>query len=368
MEQNRTSTSEAAGTNSEMASRLRRIRQWRERCQQLVNAVADDALETDSSVAVTEEALTSTLRTRLVEQPGFETQTSNHTLGDDDFAEYGGDENDPSASTSSLNQSRFAHPSRQISVSSSISSIGGQAIHIRRTLHATYRCFRDGSNGVMALNENELVFADWYFHGNRQGELKMCVALLDNDSVETSDGEAENESTVQDRVRIVTLPDNIRHMRAVDMEYAPCKSAYIIGLNQHPSTIENGSALLTSWLYLFDTNEDIFEPWVPLSSPQEDFGLANRICCALEKPVIYVITNNHGASNLLLLNEWGVISGRKEVEDLVPEFENVRFIDVACNRKERSGRNCLQFLNAGVGRLFWSSSVGSKHLGTSQYS
>ena len=339
MEQNRTGSSEASGTNSEMANRRRIIRQWRERCQQRVNEVADDALETNATAAVTEESFMTNLNTRLIERLGFDSQIIGSELDDYDFAEYyaeyGGDDGESSMSTLSQQQHRPEPPSRQMSITSSASGTGGQAIHIKREPYETHPCYKDLANGVMALNGNELVFADWHFQGDGTGELQIHVGSLHNEIAEGNEEAEVNESIDPGLFQIIPLLPEFRDMRAVDLEYAPCLSAYIIGLNGRKSSSEKGSNLLKSLLCLFDFKSKKLTPWVPRSKPHEDFGLVHRIYCALEKPVIYVITNNRGVSTLLLMNEEGVVSSRKVVSDLFSdlEFGAMRLVDVACSGK-----------------------------------
>jgi hypothetical protein len=187
----------------------------------------------------------------------------------------------------------------------------------------------------MALNKDELVFVDWVLQADGTGQLKMRIASINDSIVEANEEEGNTEEgnteeTYQNRFRIVSFPSEIQNMRAVDIEYARCKSAYIIGLNAQGSLNEHSPAYRSPWLYLFDSTQDIFEPWIPLLNPHENYGLLNRICCCNKEPIIYLITNKFGNVGILVLDEWGTIQCRKYASDLFPEYERARLIDIAC--------------------------------------
>ncbi|CAM4848278.1 unnamed protein product [Rotaria magnacalcarata] len=311
---------------------IRNIRQWRERCQKLVNKIADDALENSTSDPTTTETLTETLNNALVEDSNNTKSATVNTGPSDEDTDFGG--NDDSFWNGGMPpQTRWPQPrSRQLSISSSISSSAGQAIHIKGTVKNTYACFRDGDNRVMALNGSELVFVDWVRQNDGDGQLKMRVAPINNTIVEANEDESYTDETDQNNFRIVNFPPETQNMRVVDMEYSRWKSAYIIGLNEQSSTGEYSSGIRTSWIYLFDSDDDTFEPWIPLSNPQGNLGFVNRICGCNGKPIMYVAINKFGESGLLVLNEWGVLLSRQYASDLFPDYERLRFIDIACTK------------------------------------
>ena len=307
------------------------ISQWRSQRLEFINRVADDALrnatDPETSVGRSLRELDHLLSQKLESEGAINDDDPNFENGDD----YGGtDDDDASSFALPPQQLRVDSASRQLSACSLMNTVADQAIHIKRTHSKIYSCFKDKDNGVMALKNNELAYIDCVRGNNGTRQLKMRIVSLDDAIVEVAEEAADVEENNQNGFRVVSFPPEIENMHAADMEYLPFKSSYIIGLYTSYQANANGRTQRTSTLYLFDSADNEFEPWLPLAGPNENLGIVNRIYCCLKKPVIYVVVNNFGRSGLLALDQWGAILERQYASDLIPEYERAHFVDIAC--------------------------------------
>ena len=231
-----------------------------------------------------------------------------------DFADDGGE----SMSNTSISTSSPPTPprcTRQLSQTWSMDDVDGQALAINQTSIATYNCYKDNNNGVMACHGKELVYVDWVLRPETQGNVnKIRIVSIDGNDQK------------QQAFRSVAFPPDLENMRVVDIDYASFMSKYIFAIITRQPTVER-----TSFLYCFNSEDDSFERWVSLTDTKD--GLIARFCCCAGKPIIYLIVNAFGEARLLTMDSDGTVRDRKAAHDLPLGVEKGRLIDVACTSR-----------------------------------
>lgn len=197
-----------------------------------------------------------------------------------------------------------------------------QALAIKRTTEISYPCYSDGENGVMALNDDELVYVDWVWRQDGSGRHKIRIV---RPKVINSDNEGTNGC-----FRSIITPNEFDKMRFVDMDYASHLSRYIMALVERISPYERSAMARNSLIYLFDSKNEAFEQWLPFCKISQGMGLITRMCYCSRPSLTYLIVNTFGQSDLVILNANSSVQDRKPSNDLPLTISDARLVDIAC--------------------------------------
>ena len=298
---------------------IRAINTWQTQRIQLVQRVAQDALENLRAAShVDIGALSHDLDRRLIDEisPNVDqlsdvTYTPSNAQGQGDGG-YAEDDAESLSGFSGVPPPLWpSSESCQLSSSWSSENVDGQGLTIKKTASSTYRCYKDSNNGVMAFNGNELVYVDWILQRDMSGNNEIRVAAV------------PRVGQQQHSLRSIPFPPNLENMRVVDIDYVPFMSAYVFAVvTRQPATDRR------SFLYSFNSREDSFEQWIAFTDTNN--GLITRICCCSSKSLIYLIVNMFGENRLIVLDQFGKVRIRKSPADLPLPNENARLVDVAC--------------------------------------
>ena len=251
--------------------------------------------------------------------------------GDNDDDDYGGDDDEEKSSIEHLTipsaqppRYLIRAPSEEMSIDSAATSRKGQAITIKQTPHAYYPCYSDSSNGVMAFNGDELVYVDWVWKEDKiTGRYKVRM-------INTKTTNLPNDNQRQQNFRSILCPRELNSTRFVDIDYAPYMSKYMMALVERISPDEQVPMARKSLIYLFNSSEETFEPWASFCEGSDQMGLVTRLCCCHNQPIVYLIMNVFGQSDLIILKSDGTLHDRKTTEDLFLPLSNARIVDIAC--------------------------------------
>ena len=300
------------------------INTWQTQRIQLAVRIAHDAFEHMTSSDITNiQSLLEELDRRLIEEisPEINARSDSDSAATDIFEPNDGDVADGGVEPMSNTPTSTSSPPipgrciRQLSHTWSMDDVDGQALAIKQKSVATYNCYKDTNNGVMACHDNQLVYVDWVLRPETQGNVNKIRVV----SVEGDDQE-------QHPFRSVAFPSDLENMRVVDIDYASFMSKYIFAVISRQPMLER-----RSFLYCFDSEDDSFERWVSLTDTKD--GLIARFCCCAGKPIIYLIVNVFGEARLLTMDSDGTVRDRKAVHDLPLGVENGRLVDVACTSR-----------------------------------
>ena len=311
----------------------RAINAWQMRRLNLVQSIAEKTLENlVFSPALDIDSLSNDLDKLLFNDLNPHLGNNSDTctiISDADNDDYGGeDEADRSSvdnfSVKSTPQFLIRTPSEQMSIDSCATSSKGQTMTIKQTANAYYICYSDKNNGVMASHGDELVYIDWVWkHDRSSGRYKVRIT-------NTKQTGSSNEDQRQEILRSSFCPYELHTARIVDMDYAPHMSKYMLALVDRISPDEQSPLDRKSLIYLFDSTDDSFEKCQSFCRTIDRMGLVTRLYCCLKQPIVYLIMNVFGESDLIILNGDGTLHDRKTPTDLLLPVSDARLVDVAC--------------------------------------
>jgi hypothetical protein len=299
------------------------INTWQTLRIQSAVRIAHDAIEYMTSADIAGiDFLSEELDRRLIDeilpevhaQSDFDSTNGNILEPNDDGHSDGDTESMLNSSCTPSLSSLSVASSSQLSLTWSTNDVDGQALPIERKSIATYSCYKDMNYGVMACHGTELVYPDLIIRSNPQGShYAMRIVMVKGDYPEQP----------QPLLRSIDFPSDLKSIRIVDLDYAFFMSKYIFAAITYQSNLRRESSL-----YCFNTKDDSFERWVSLADTKD--GLISRMCCCVDKPIIYLIVNVFGEGRLLTMGSTGAINNRKSAHDLPLGVENARLVDVAC--------------------------------------
>lgn len=244
-----------------------------------------------------------------------ETPSSNTTLNPTESE----DEEEVSSTSNSRNESVPTVP-----INSSTTPRARQARIINQEPNATYSCYTDKNNGVMACNGDELVYIDWVLSRDKSAS-NYVVQIVDT----TTPNPRHDNRSKRNRAG-PKCPAEFQNTFVVDMDYAPSISKYVIGIVERYEQNDESPGNRKSFLYLFDSTDGTFERYESACDAIDRRGLITHLCCCANHPVIYLLMNNRSESDLIILNNDGTLFDQKTSEDLPLPRLDTRLVDIAC--------------------------------------